>query len=99
MNIGYKRKVTEQVHQEVCVLTIGSIINFNGQKNIVTHVECMGLGRTYKTIYGKVVDITVGYHGFLKNIATGKEVRSNWHNVVKENILHFEHLELVKSSL
>lgn len=93
IEIGYKTKRTEIKSESPCLLTIGSIIVFNGRKQIVTHTYGH---RTYKNINGKIIDITVGYSGFLKDILTGQERRSNWYNVVKEKIIHFEHLDIVK---
>lgn len=91
-DIGYTIKTHTTKTEHPCMLTIGSIIIFNGRKKIVTHTYGH---RTYKNIKGKTVDVTLGYSGFLKDIETGKEERSNWSTVPKERILHFEHLEVV----
>lgn len=79
---------------DIILLTIGSIILFNGTKQIVTHTYNTG-NRNYTNINGKITDVTIGYHGFLKDIETGKETRSNWYNIDRKNILHFEYKDLV----
>jgi hypothetical protein len=91
-DIGYTIKTHETKTERLCMLTIGSIIIFNGRKQIVTHTYGH---RTYKNIKGKNVDVTLGYSGFLKDIETGLEQRSNWQNTTKDKILHFEHLDVV----
>ncbi|MCC6447273.1 MAG: hypothetical protein IT215_01130 [Chitinophagaceae bacterium] len=95
-NIGYRFTETTQRQEQFCFLTIGSIIIFNNRKKIVTHTYPTGDGRKYKYVDGKCVgDITLSFHGFLKDIETGEEVRSNWAKTTQENILHFENLEIV----
>jgi hypothetical protein len=91
-NIGYWTKTNTSITEHNCVLTIGSIIIFNGRKKLVTHTDG---SRNYTNIKGKTVDITISSSGFLKDIETGEETRSNWYNVTADSILHFEHLELV----
>lgn len=95
-DIGYTIKTHTTKTERLCMLTIGSIIIFNGRKKIVTHTNADNSYRSYKHIKGRyVTDVTLGYSGFLKDIETGVEQRSNWSTTTKENILHFEHLELV----
>ncbi len=92
-DIGYTIKTHSTYTERLCYLTIGSIIMFNGKKQIVTHTS--NSPRTYKDINGKYTDVTLSYCGFLKDIETGLEQRSNWHNVTKDRILHFENLDMV----
>ena len=91
-NIGYTIKRHETKTEQYCLLTIGSIIVFNGSKKIVTHTDGH---RQYKHGGKYPIDITLGYKGYLKDFETGKEQRSNWYNVTKDKILHFENLDLV----
>ena len=97
IEIGYRESRTVTIQPKLCLLTVGSIIEFNGGKHIVTSVYPT-FQREYKSINGLTREISVGSGGFLKNIETGKELRSNWSKVPKERILHFEHLEEVKKS-
>jgi hypothetical protein len=86
--LGYyeiKKEITTRI---LCVLTIGSIIKFNGQKCIVTHTT------SYHRIYDHSrkwsIDITKGFAGYLKNIETNKEFRADWSTVKDKDILYFE---------
>jgi len=92
-DIGYHIKTHETKTESLCWLTIGSIIIFNGKKQIVTHTD--NSPRIYKDIKGRYTDVTLSYCGFLKDIETGLEQRSNWQNTTKDRILHFENLDLV----
>jgi hypothetical protein len=99
--LGYIYREEIIRHSKFCVLSIGSIIIFNGQKHIVTHTNDNNprktfAGRRYINIKGIYTDITLGSSGYLKNIETGKEYRCDWHNVTQDRILHFEHLEEIK---
>jgi len=94
-DIGYTIKTHTTKTERLCYLTIGSIIIFNGRKQIVTHTNADSC-RTYKHIKGRYpTDVTLGTSGFLKDIETGLVQRSNWQNTTKDRIIHFEHLDVV----
>jgi hypothetical protein len=81
---------------DIILLTIGSVIMFNGRKCVVTHTysqyDCGA--RVYRDYQGKRVDITHGWHGFLKDVETGIEQRSYWCNIPRANVISIETFDL-----
>ena len=94
-NIGYSRISNTTYREQLCFLTIGSIIKFNGQKHIVIHTTNSPRKYDHTHTNKGTIDLTMSYHGRLKNIETGKAFNANWQTTRKENILHFEHLDKV----
>lgn len=84
---GYQRIVHERIEEIPCLLTIGSIIMFNGEKHIVMSA------RGTQSYNKRTQNITASSCGFLKNIGTGKEFRANWARTTQDKILFYQTYE------